>query len=133
MDLDAIPKIRGDLFRLYARYFPALKVAAMPAETIHEDTQTGFRLLHYQSRAEATANHLRLLLVPHIINRPYILDLNEDVSVVGFLCRQGIEVFMIDWGYPEIRHRDWGRWRWVMDAQAIRRAAYEQFIEDCYR
>jgi polyhydroxyalkanoate synthase subunit PhaC len=105
VDLDAIPRIRADVFRLYARWLPALKVAATPAELIHGDRQTGFRLLRYKYGAGTTADHTRLLLVPHIINRPYILDLNEDVSVVGFLCRQGIQVFMIDWGYPERMHR----------------------------
>jgi polyhydroxyalkanoate synthase len=49
---------------------------------------------------------MKLLIVPHIINRPYILDLSDDVSVVQFFCRQGIEVFMIDWGYPETRHQN---------------------------
>lgn len=254
MALDEFAKIRGDLLSFWARYFPPLKVAGMPAESIHEDTRMGFRLLRY-NRTETTIKHMKLLLVPHFVNRPYIFDLDEEVSVVGFLCRQGIEVFMIDWGYPDIRHRDisfahyanyvdlatalmadeapfvlgyctggivaliwaswfprkpkalvlmatpvdfadwrdprlswgklfnarkvaehfgnipgelidfigmqlfflylpqftleaefweefwgwdafknhWRRWRWVMDAQAIPRAAYEQFIEDCYR
>ncbi|MGD8846992.1 MAG: alpha/beta fold hydrolase [Desulfobacteraceae bacterium] len=106
MDLDEIPKIRGDLFSLYARYFPALKVAPMSAEPIHMDKRMGFRLLRYKYKADTTANQIKLLIVPHIINRPYILDLSDDVSVVRFLCRQGIEVFMIDWGYPEKRHND---------------------------
>ncbi len=105
MGLDEIPRIRGDLFRLYGQYFPALKVAATPAQTIHEDKRSGFRLLRYGRMQYGRAGQKRLLIIPHIINRPYILDLSDDVSVAGFLCRQGIDVFMIDWGYPGFEHR----------------------------
>ena len=106
MGLEDIAKTRGDLFNHFARYFTSLKVAPTPAEPVHTDNHTGFRLLRYKYKTDATPRQIKLLLVPHIINRPYILDLSDDVSVVRFFSRQDIEVFMIDWGYPEARHQD---------------------------
>jgi polyhydroxyalkanoate synthase len=106
MGMEKIAKTRGDIFSYFARYFTDLEVAPTPAEPIHADMHTGFQLLRYKYETGATTRQMKLLLVPHIINRPYILDLNDDVSVVQFLCRQGIEVFIIDWGYPETRHQD---------------------------
>jgi len=35
-----------------------------------------------------------------MINRPYILDLSDDLSVVKSLIDSGFAVYMIDWGYP---------------------------------
>lgn len=41
-----------------------------------------------------------VLLCPSLINRHYILDLKEEVSVVQMLLRAGHEVYVIDWGDP---------------------------------
>ncbi|MDC3379330.1 alpha/beta fold hydrolase, partial [Planctomycetota bacterium] len=41
-----------------------------------------------------------VVLVPSIINRPYILDLREGQSLVAHLLSQGLDVYLIDWGLP---------------------------------
>ena len=57
------------------------------------------RLLHY--RRETPAVHAEpVLLCYALINRPYILDLQPDKSVVAQYLRRGFEVYMIDWGVP---------------------------------
>ena len=57
------------------------------------------RLLHY--RRETQAVHAEpVLLCYALINRPYILDLQPDKSVVAQYLRRGFEVYMIDWGVP---------------------------------
>lgn len=35
-----------------------------------------------------------------LVNRPYMVDLQEDRSLVRNLLERGIEVYLIDWGYP---------------------------------
>ena len=35
-----------------------------------------------------------------LVNRPYILDLQPDQSVVRQLLARGFEVYLIDWGVP---------------------------------
>jgi polyhydroxyalkanoate synthase len=43
----------------------------------------------------------RILLIPSMINKPYILDLDEDQSLIQFLKSKGHHVFMLDWGAPQ--------------------------------
>ena len=57
------------------------------------------RLLHYTGGPEKRTR-VPVLLVYALINRPYILDLQQDRSVVQALLRDGLDVYMIDWGKP---------------------------------
>lgn len=99
-------KIRSDQFEFIGRYFPSFAVAPMAVATVHTDKRLGFKLLRYGPAQKTGGDHPKLLIVPHIVNRPYIFDLSEDVSVVGFLSRMGIDTYMIDWGYPTLAHQD---------------------------
>ncbi|HEY5717967.1 MAG TPA: class III poly(R)-hydroxyalkanoic acid synthase subunit PhaC [Motiliproteus sp.] len=42
-----------------------------------------------------------LLIVYALVNRPYILDLQPDRSLIRALTQRGIPVYLIDWGYPD--------------------------------
>lgn len=57
------------------------------------------RLLHYIGGPEKKTR-VPVLLVYALINRPYILDLQRDRSVVQALLNHGLDVYMIDWGKP---------------------------------
>ncbi len=65
-------------------------------EVVHEDWL--FKLLHFKSKRKY---RIPLLVVYAFINRPYILDLHSDVSVVKRFLDAGLDVWMIDWGYPK--------------------------------
>ncbi len=41
------------------------------------------------------------LIVYALVNRPYMVDLQEDKSLVRNLLAQGEDVYLIDWGYPD--------------------------------
>jgi len=41
-----------------------------------------------------------VLVVPSLINKSYILDLNEQKSLLQFLAHQGLRPYLIDWGAP---------------------------------
>jgi len=41
-----------------------------------------------------------ILIVYALINKPYILDLQPDRSVVQTLLEAGFDVYLIDWGEP---------------------------------
>ena len=56
-------------------------------------------LLHYR-RATPATHAEPVLLCYALVNRPYILDLQPDKSVVQQYLRRGFEVYMIDWGVP---------------------------------
>lgn len=41
-----------------------------------------------------------ILIVYALVNRPYVADLQEDRSLVRNLLKLGLDVYLIDWGYP---------------------------------
>lgn len=42
-----------------------------------------------------------LLVIYALVNRPYMMDLQPDRSMIRGLLEEGIDVFLIDWGYPD--------------------------------
>ncbi|HXT95662.1 MAG TPA: alpha/beta fold hydrolase [Polyangia bacterium] len=73
------------------------RVGTSPAEVVlAEGTH---RLLHY--RRETTATYAEPILFCYaLVNRPTILDLQPDKSVVQQYLKRGFEVYLIDWGVP---------------------------------
>lgn len=63
-----------------------------------------FKLLRY--RRDTPATHAEPVLCCYaLVNRPYILDLQPDKSVVRRYLERGFEVYMIDWGIPSDHDR----------------------------
>ena len=59
------------------------------------------RLLDFGRCVEATnPNGPAVLAVPSLINRAYILDLNENCSLLRYLASQGLRPLLLDWGTP---------------------------------
>jgi polyhydroxyalkanoate synthase len=58
------------------------------------------RLYRYRSIAKP-AGAAPLLIVYALVNRPYMMDLQEDRSLIRGLLTQGLDVYLIDWGYPD--------------------------------
>ena len=58
------------------------------------------RLYRYQPIARP-ASAVPLLIVYALVNRPYMMDLQEDRSLVRGLLAEGLDVYLIDWGYPD--------------------------------
>ncbi len=44
------------------------------------------------------------LVIPSLINRPYILDLENGSSFLGQLCQGGLRPILLDWGSPTDGH-----------------------------
>jgi polyhydroxyalkanoate synthase len=66
-------------------------------EVVYEENK--LKLRHYESRTE-TQHEVPILVTYALINKPYILDLQSDRSVIRTLLDQGFDVYMIDWGEP---------------------------------
>ncbi len=74
-----------------------VRVGATPTRTVYrEDT---LRLLHYETDTPKEFK-TPLLVVFALINRPYILDLRENKSVVRHFLDAGHDVYNADWGVP---------------------------------
>ena len=80
------------------------EVGVTPADVVHHENK--WRLLRYRPRPEGIAFATPVLLVPSLINRHYVLDLQAGRSVAEFLVKQDHDVFIIDWGTlgPEDRY-----------------------------
>jgi polyhydroxyalkanoate synthase len=57
------------------------------------------RVYHYRREGAPTCK-TPVLLVYALVNRYYMLDLQPDRSFVRKLLEQGLDLYVIDWGYP---------------------------------
>ena len=73
-----------------------------PREEIYCDDR--LVLYRYQSSTRATSK-TPLLIVYALVNRPYMIDLQENRSLVKGLLDMGQDVYLIDWGYPDTSDR----------------------------
>ncbi|WP_254764914.1 class III poly(R)-hydroxyalkanoic acid synthase subunit PhaC [Natrinema marinum] len=74
-----------------------IDVGQTPSEVVYEENK--LRLLHYEPMTEEQ-HDVPILVVYALINKPYILDLQPDRSVVQTLLEAGFDVYLIDWGEP---------------------------------
>ncbi len=74
-----------------------VRVGATPSRAVYRED--ALRLLRYESDVEKTYE-TPLLVVFALVNRPYILDLRPQKSVVRQFLNRGFDVYNIDWGVP---------------------------------
>ena len=70
-------------------------------EVYREDKMVVYR---YKGDRKPTAK-TPILIVYALVNRPYMVDLQEDRSLVRNLLAQGEDVYLVDWGYPDLADR----------------------------
>jgi polyhydroxyalkanoate synthase len=85
---------------LYAAFTAASHLAAgcSQKETVWQSGKA--TLQHYRPIARPNAA-APLLIVYALVNRPYMMDLQEDRSLIRGLLGAGLDVYLIDWGYPD--------------------------------
>jgi polyhydroxyalkanoate synthase subunit PhaC len=101
-----LPALLAEQQRLWRRLLSApsvlqlareTRVGTTPADVVL--TEGTHKLLHY--RRETPASYAEPVLFCYaLVNRPYILDLQPDKSVVRQYLKRGFEVYLIDWGVP---------------------------------
>lgn len=74
-----------------------IEVGTAPKELVYEEDK--LKLYHYQPEGKVTCS-VPVLIVYALVNRQYMLDLQPDRSMVRNLLRAGIDLYIIDWGYP---------------------------------
>ncbi len=63
-----------------------------------------------------------LLIVYALVNRPYMVDLQADRSLVRGLLAQGEDVYVLDWGYPDRSGALPSPWRTTCCASSMARS-----------
>ncbi len=74
-----------------------IDVGTAAKELIYEEDK--LKLYRY-SRNEPNTCRTPVLVVYALVNRQYMLDLQPDRSMIRNLLNLGLDVFIIDWGYP---------------------------------
>ena len=65
------------------------------------------KLVLYRYQPQVAKPHpIPLLIVYALVNRPYMMDIQEDRSMIRGLLEAGIDVYLIDWGYPDAGDRN---------------------------
>jgi polyhydroxyalkanoate synthase len=93
------PRRLRNLLGLLTRPKPV--VGATPADAVYSENK--WRLLRYRPRPASEgglAYRTPVLLVPSLINRHYVLDLQPGRSFAAWLVARGHDVFIVDWGTP---------------------------------
>ncbi|MFC6961402.1 alpha/beta fold hydrolase [Halocatena marina] len=75
----------------------SVEVGQTPSEVVY--TENKLELLHYESQT-SEQNDVPILIIYALINKPFILDLQPDRSVVRRLLEEGHDVYLIDWNEP---------------------------------
>lgn len=76
-----------------------IQTGVTPKEAVYRED----KLALYRFKKPDAPNDGRppLLIVYALVNRPYMTDLQEDRSMVRRLLDAGLDVYLIDWGYPD--------------------------------
>ena len=83
----ALPRIAAQAQRV--------RKGATPSEVVYEEDH--LKLLHYPGNGQVK-HETPLVFVFALVNRPYILDILPNKSVVAHFVKAGFDTYLIDWG-----------------------------------
>lgn len=104
MKPDQVAQELADFERKLASSLTAFKdldqidVGASKRKLVFKDDKV--ELYRYKQRA-ATRVAAPVLIIYALVNRPYMADLQSDRSLIRALLDQGLDLYLIEWGYPD--------------------------------
>jgi polyhydroxyalkanoate synthase len=97
LDMATEPFEKSDIAAEQLERAESVDVGETPSEVVYEENK--LQLLHYESQTDEQ-HSTPILIVYALINKPFILDLQPDRSVVRRLLEAGHDVYLIDWNEP---------------------------------
>ena len=79
-----------------------VQVATTPKELVWESDLV--KMYHYKRETPATCK-IPVLVSFAMMNRQDVLDLQPDRSLIKKLLDEGLDIYIMDWGYPQRQHR----------------------------
>ena len=76
----------------------SIEVGESPKQPVYEEDKL---ILYQYESVEEKRNPVPVLIIYALVNRPYMMDLQEDRSLIRGLLKEGLDVYLIDWGYPD--------------------------------
>ncbi len=74
-----------------------IEIGVTPKDVVYQEDK--LVLYRFKPMVEKPL-HVPVLIVYALVNRPFMVDLQEDRSLVANLLKLGLDVYLIDWGYP---------------------------------
>lgn len=74
-----------------------IEIGLTPKEEVYREDKVV--LYHFHPMGELRLN-TPVLVVPGLINRPFMIDLEEKRSLIANLLKLGLDAYLVDWGYP---------------------------------
>jgi polyhydroxyalkanoate synthase len=74
-----------------------LEDGVTPAEVVYREDK--MQVLHYPAQGEDICP-VPLVIVYALVNRQYMMDIQDNLSLFRKLTGQGLDLYVIDWGYP---------------------------------
>lgn len=99
-----------------SKFEVGVNLAVTPGAVVYRNKY--FELIQYQPQTGQVYQR-PLLMVPPCINKYYILDLQPENSMIGYLVSQGFTVFVTSWRNPLPTDKD-----------GIEKASWDDYIED---
>ncbi|MGH8249035.1 MAG: class III poly(R)-hydroxyalkanoic acid synthase subunit PhaC [Gammaproteobacteria bacterium] len=84
------------------RELEEVEVGVSPKEAVYREDK--LVLYRYTPRVERP-HPVPVLIVYALINRPYMADLQDGRSLIQGMLNEGLDVYLIDWGYPDAADR----------------------------
>ena len=75
-----------------------IEVGTTPKEAVYQEDK--LILYRYKPMVDKP-NPTPVLIVYALVNRPYMMDLQPDRSLIKNLLAAGQDIYLIDWGYPD--------------------------------
>ncbi|WP_066095336.1 class III poly(R)-hydroxyalkanoic acid synthase subunit PhaC [Xanthomonas massiliensis] len=110
LDLDP-ERLLAEALRAQRRLGEGLRLLAQVGEvdygaTARQEVWRDGKVVLYRFVGERPPSaRVPLLIVYALVNRPYMVDLQADRSLVRRLLEQGEDVYVLDWGYPDRSER----------------------------
>jgi polyhydroxyalkanoate synthase len=74
-----------------------IEIGVTPKEVVYQEDK--LKLYHFLPQVEPTVS-VPILILYALVNRPFMVDLQEGRSLVANLLKLGVDIYLIDWGYP---------------------------------
>ena len=75
-----------------------IDVGLSPKEVVYQEDKVV--LYHYVPKGPPSRG-IPVVIVYALVNRPYMVDLQQDRSMVQNLLDQGLDLYLVDWGYAD--------------------------------
>lgn len=102
--MDVMNKTSEKLIKGYEtlQHIGEVEVATTPKELVWQNDLV--KLYHYKRDTPAKSK-IPVLVSFAIMNRQDVLDLQPDRSLMKKLLDEGLDIYLMDWGYPKKQHR----------------------------